>query len=516
MTKRPHILLIILDTMRRDRLSAYGYERTTTPELDAFAEQSTVFDRAISAAQWTIPSHASMFTGLYPTTHQLTEANRKLPHEVPTLAEILQANGYRTAGFCNNPLLGVIDHGLQRGFDDFYNYAGAARNRPILTRRNGVAQAITSRWHKIIRAVSQSFAHNDWLFRASLHPLLTPIWTRSINFKGSTEKSVDDALAYMKHYRAREKDRPTFTFVNLMGAHLPYHPTRDAVQRVAPHVARDKQMTRFIGQFNADAARWASPLESPLSDWQSHAIDAYYDAEIAAQDVHVGRLLSWVQQSGAAEDTLVIVAADHGEGHGDHDFFGHSFVVYQELVHVPLIVHYPATFPQGKRVKNNVSTRRIFHTVLDTAGVKLPVDERHPNANVSGLSLARATNCKPDTENNIAFAEAYPPQTFLNVLKYRSPHLIEEMNLRDVRRGVYHGEHKLAVVGTQIEGLFDISADPKEQNDVTAQHAETATTMQSSINEFVQTAESLREGAVLQTTISDDMAANMRALGYME
>src|SRR5690606_10056998 len=130
---------------------------------------------------------------------------------------------------------------------------------------------------------------------------------------------------------------------------------------------------KFMGRFNADAARWASPVVPPLQDWEHQVIEDFYDAEIAHQDRHLGRLLHALRQSGALDDTMVIIAADHGEGHGDHDFFGHSFVVYQELVHVPLMIHYPERFPAGKKVATNVSTRRLFHTVLDVAGITPPL-----------------------------------------------------------------------------------------------------------------------------------------------
>ena len=100
------------------------------PNLDDFARDATIFERAIAPAQWTIPSHASMFTGNYPGTHQLTQAFQKLSGTYPTLAEILQVEDYHTAAFCNNPLLGVLNHGLQRGFENFYNYAGCISQSP--------------------------------------------------------------------------------------------------------------------------------------------------------------------------------------------------------------------------------------------------------------------------------------------------------------------------------------------------------------------------------------------------
>lgn len=515
MPNRPNVLFIVLDTQRRDRLSTYGHAQETSPELDRFSTDATVFERAVSPAQWTVPAHASLFTGHYASTHQLIEANSKLADAYPTLAEILRASDYHTVGFCNNPLVGVLNNGLQRGFDEFYNYAGAAPNRPLQTRKQMLPRPLTRGWEQFARSVSQVFAHSDFLFRISLHPLLTPIWTRYINYKGSTENSLADAVDYFKHHRSTD-ERPLFMFINLMGTHLPYRPPQDALARVAPHLKRDGAAWRFMRQFNADASRWASPLDAPLADWQEQTINDFYNAEIAAQDALLGRALKKFKQMGALDDTLVIVAADHGEGHGDHGYVGHSFVVYQELVHVPLMIRYPDHFPAGKRVTTNVSTRRLFHTVLDVTGVPAPFAGDHPNANIHGLSLARATNCKPDTEGGVAFSEAFPPQTFLSVLKHRNPHLIHKLNLTDVRRGVYHGEHKLATVGARVEGLFDVQSDPNEVRDVSAQHDAITQNLHTRISSFVQAAESQRVANAQIGDISDDMADHLRALGYME
>ena len=115
MTSRPDILLLVLDTQRVDRLSVYGYERETSPNLDALAADATRFRHAVTPAQWTIPTHTSLFTGYYPAVHRTQQSFSKAPASVPTLAELLQADGYYTAAFCNNPLVGVVDNGLRRG-----------------------------------------------------------------------------------------------------------------------------------------------------------------------------------------------------------------------------------------------------------------------------------------------------------------------------------------------------------------------------------------------------------------
>ena len=514
---QPDILLIVLDTLRRDRLSVYNPALRTSPHLHAFAEGAACFERAISPAQWTIPAHASLFTGVYPTTHQVTQADGMLSGSYATLAEILQAGGYHTAGFCNNPLVGVLQNDLQRGFVDFYNYAGAAVNRPLTRRRNGVQRRLSAGWARFARTVSNRFAHSDRLFQTALHPLLTPVWTRFVNYKGHTRHSIDDLMAYWdQRTRADNHDRPPlFAFLNLMGAHLPYRPPADALRRIDPEISRDRAAQRFMRQFNADAARWASPDEPPLADWQRHIVETYYDAEIAAQDEHLGRLLRHLEHTGALDNTLVLVLADHGEGHGDHGFFGHSFVVYQELVHVPLMIHDPRQ-PGAQRIADSTSTRRIFHTVLDAAGLTPPLDEADPNADVRGLSLLPSSRNGHSAEPDLAFAEAVPPHTFLRLIRSRQPQLIEQLRLDQTRRAVYRGAQKLATVGDSVEALFDVQTDPQETQNLAGERADLSGDLQRELDAFVLAAEYYRMDGPAYHTVSDGVVANLRALGYFE
>ncbi len=511
---KPNILLIILDTQRRDRLSGYGYGRETSPELDSLTGDATVFERAIAPAQWTIPAHASIFTGLYPGVHGLTQADEMLMPELPTLAEILRNTGYQTVGFCNNPLVGVLDNGLQRGFEQFFNYAGATPYRPVDMTRSRSRRKLVRRFRRVARSVTNQFAQSDLLFRLSLNPLFVPLWTRFTNYKGHTEKSINDLIDYWGEYSAGGADKPLFTFLNLMGTHMPYRPPQDYVDRLAPELRRDKHAYRFMRQFNTDAARWASPSVPPLTEWERAVIDGFYDAEISHQDYHLGRLLRFLRDSGELDNTMVIITADHGEGHGDHNFFGHSFVVYQELVHVPLIIHHPQQFPAGKRVSTNISTRRIYHTVLDTVGLKSNTDS--PDGNISALSLAHSLNGRPDAEGGLAFAEAFPPLTFLNVMKHRNPSLIDSLRLRQVRRGVYSGAHKLAMVGGQVEGLFDVALDPAEMQDVAGDNPAVVEDLQRQIGFFVAETESQRAAAGQFGGVDEDVVENLRALGYIE
>lgn len=512
--RKPDILLIVLDTLRRDRLSIYGHQQETSPGFDAFASRAALFERAVAPAQWTIPAHGSIFTGLYPGAHGLTQSNGQLSGMHPTLAEILQVGGYHTAAFCNNPLVGVLNNGLQRGFDKFFNYASAIPYRPYDAHKSELRQRFTRWFRPYARRMGNLFAQSDTLFRMSLNPLLTPVWSKYINFKGSTGLSISDLIAYWTEYHADGAAQPMFTFVNLMGAHLPYHPPRDLVEQFAPELKGDREAFAFMRQFNADGAAWASPPDQPFSELESRTLNAFYDAEIAYQDAQVERLLAYLRETGALDNTVVIITADHGESHGEHQIMGHGFNVYQELVHVPLAVHIP-DMTEGQRVAANVSTRRLFHTVLDLAGVETPLDARDPNANVAGLSLVNLLQDGHghDAEKGIAFSEAFPPSTFLHVLEHRSPAVIDRLRLRFARRAIYSGDHKLVADGDHVEGLFNVAQDPTESQDLQGQQAPQAADLLRQVEAF--SGGQARQSAE-QQEVSEEVVENLRALGYIE
>jgi len=519
-TQRPNILLVVLDTTRRDRLSLYGHAASTSPNLDAFAAGATRYDRAIAAAQWTVPSHASMFTGLYPATHGVTQSTSAISGMHPTAPEILRGAGYQTVAFCNNPLVGVLNNGLQRGFERFYNYASAAPFRPAEERRHPLLKAALRNFRRhVARPIGNQFSQSDTMFRVALNPLFTPLWTRLIRFKGDTGGSVDDLIAYWGAHQAGGAERPLFAFLNLMGAHLPYNPPADALRQVGSPLASAQY--RFMRGFNGNAAAWATPPEEPLPDWQRAALDSFYDAEIYAQDAHLGRLLQWLKTSGTLQNTLVIICADHGEGHGDHGFFGHGFVTYQELVHVPLVIHWPDGEGVGQVEPRNVSTRRIFHTLLAAADVfRPPLDESDPNADVRGLSLSPRSTSEAqwggNTGESAVYSEAYPPSIFLGVIEHSRAPLIARLALDQPRRALYQGDHKLVTVGDQIEGLFHLPDDPAETRDLAAVQSDQAHSLQRELHAFVNSHSARRPEAATFTLDDAGTLDHLRALGYIE
>ncbi|MFL5704743.1 MAG: sulfatase-like hydrolase/transferase, partial [Ktedonobacteraceae bacterium] len=154
MTSRPDIVLLVLDTQRVDRLSCYGSEEEISPYIDELASDATIFNYAVAPAQWTVPSHASMFTGVYPSTHNTLQSFSVLPRTLPTLAERLRDSGYSTVAFCNNPLVGVVNNGLRRGFHSFLNYSGLMTSRP---NQAGVHPSLYNRYRQKFKGIVTNF-----------------------------------------------------------------------------------------------------------------------------------------------------------------------------------------------------------------------------------------------------------------------------------------------------------------------------------------------------------------------
>lgn len=523
--KQPNILLLVLDTQRTDRLSLYGYEKETTPAIDAFAQGGTTFDWGIATAQWTVPSHASMFTGLYPTVHQAVQSYTALSEDIPTVAELLRDNGYRTVGFCNNPLVGVLDNGLKRGFDQFYNYSGYVpitpgkrdKRRPFARfkpRKPGMEKALNT----LTSLIERQFGRSSLLLWFSMQEWFVPFWTLTGRFKGDTSQSLHDVADYLRYHSSAHKEEPFFMFINMMETHLPYHPPRKAMDHWVPYLKRDREARDFLKRFNVQSYRWVAPMLEPFSELEERVLRDVYDAEIAFQDRQLRRVFRSLERSGMLDNTMVIIASDHGESHGDHNFMGHCFVVYNELVRVPLVIRYPEMFPAGELIKDAVSTRRLYHTILEAAGI-----EREAfGQTVEDLSLTRSVEGK-DPEGEVVISEAFPPLNFIDVMELNNPEAIDTFRVRMMRRAIYDGGYKLMTVSDRPDELFYMPDDPFETKnllDNPVGHEKEVLRLERALEDYIVLAEAHRDGTAAgkEIDLSDnpELLERLRGLGYIE
>ncbi|MBN1426858.1 MAG: sulfatase [Anaerolineae bacterium] len=524
MNRKPNIILLVLDTHRAERMSLYGYHKNTTPVLDSLAQTATVFDWAIAPGQWTIPSHASMFTGLYPTVHQTNQSYASLPESTPTLAEILRKGGYKTVGFCNNPLVGVLENGLRRGFDQFYNYGTTFPDVPKIGKDRGLRKLqrilTDGLLKKISTPIERQFGRSPLLLKLATLPVFVPLWARVISFKGNTTQSLQDITDYLRYHHNSSSDQPLFVFVNMMETHLPYHPPPKVMDHWVPYFKRDREAREFLRTFNTQSYRWMAPVTEPLTDWQHQVLVDTYDAEVAYQDRLLRKTFRYLKRSGQLENTMLIVVSDHGESHGDHNFMGHAFSIYNELVRVPLIIHYPEMYPKDRRVTHPVSTRRVFHAILEAAGIE---HDAYGNT-VEELSLARsAAGSDQEPDGEYVVSEAYPPLNFINVMEMSTPEAIDKFRVRMMRRAIYEDSSKLMMVDERTDEFFDVNSDPLELDnllDSPQGYENKILQLEHKIEDFVTLMEAHRSGTVsgerLDYSDNPEILERLRGLGYIE
>ncbi|MES3517491.1 MAG: sulfatase [Natronomonas sp.] len=328
-----NVLLVVLDTVRRDHVGPYGHDRPTTPTLDRLAAEAVVYEQAIAQAPWTLPSHASMFTGRYPSQHGATQESPYLTED-GTLAAALSAAGYETALYSSNAWLSPHT-GVTARFDDHDNTFGPLPGGSS----DGV---LAGAWQRL----------NDGRLQGLATRLVE--WGNVLHERGSggtrTPAVIDRTIEFVD-----ATDR-WFVAVNLMDAHLPYRPPEEAKRRFAPDV--DPNSVCQNSKRHNSGAR-------PIDEAEFADLRRLYDAEISVADRELGRLFDHLRSSGVWDDTVVIVCADHGELHGEFGLFGHEFAVYDPLVHVPLLLNAPGL--DAGRWEAVVELLDIYDTVLDAA-----------------------------------------------------------------------------------------------------------------------------------------------------
>ncbi|MBI4004253.1 MAG: sulfatase [Candidatus Omnitrophica bacterium] len=344
---RPNVLLIVMDTTRADRLSSYGYPRNTTPHLDRFAQEGVLFEQASATAPWTLPSHASLFTGLYVAQHGADTSHRRLDDHLVTLAELLREQGYQTVGFSNNGAVSVAMN-FQQGFEVFEEsrfFRGQAFRQLAIVR-------LLDRFQLPQRGGNAHAAETNKRIRA---------WFE----------------------RRYDRRRPFFLFINYMEPHFSYEP---------PEPYR-RRFLRLPNEVRRSLRRGHAVIKSPppvsLDEPIRETLGDLYDGELAYLDMRIGELLDEFRARKLLDDTVVIVTSDHGENIGHHEILGHHDCVYETLLHVPLIIRYPKALPAGARVGQPVSLVDVLPTLLALLEVRAPALEASlPGYSFVGSGLA--------------------------------------------------------------------------------------------------------------------------------
>lgn len=401
-----NVLLLVMDTQRADHLSLYGYGRNTSPRLDSIAARSVVFDNASANSSWTLPTHATMFTGKLPFEHRAGIMGRsRLDSRYATIAEALSARGYATGGFVANTFWAGRHTGLNRGFQRYRDHYGSA------------ADAITR------TALGRRFAYD-----------VMPLFG-FVDVPG--RKRASDVNREMLSWLDAIGDRPYFAFLNYFDVHSPLLPPRPfagAYSGMSPA----EQKSHAIAVKDLDGAQ-APPQPAELQKM----VDAY-DESIRYLDYEIGNLLDSLERRGKLGNTLLIITSDHGESWGEHGLMFHGQSLYREVTHVPLIVHLPGNQQSAHR-RGAVGLDQIPATIAAFTGV--------PRNRFPGLSL---------------FADSSSQHGVLIQLPRRNTRSAAQPASRSSLAGLVTGRWQYVQSSSGSE-IFDLAADPRGLVDVSRQ-----------------------------------------------
>ena len=438
-----NVVVILIDTLRADKLRSYGRTRVETPEMERFVGTSTLFQRCQAPSNWTKPSCASVLTGLHPPTHRALSESSALPRSVTMCSEVFQGSGFRTAALIANGYL-ARDFGFGQGWNLYRNY--------IRERRRTEAEGV-----------------------------------------------YDDAIDWME----RNREERMFVYIQTIDPHVPYDPPSSDLRRYDAAPYSGPVRNRSTGHLLEDIKRGRVTMTAR----DRERLEALYDGEVTYHDRHFGRFMTRLEELGLLDSTMFVVTSDHGEEFFEHDSVGHGHNLYQELLHVPLIMRWPGVTTAGQRLGQVCSLVDITPTILDATGLEAP-------AETEGRSLVPDLRGAPPPVNSAAFSSQW-----------------DTGNNRELGWTARIGDWKLRMRGPANTYLNNLATDPRERRDLDEDNPVALRATRIALGQFLGSP-SLRHWAAAaparggrrpsarprdeSATMSPELCEQLRALGYLD
>lgn len=407
MKKRyPNILLIVMDTARAKSMSLYGHRNRTTPNLERISEEATVYKYCFSTAYWTIPSHASLFSGLYPSEHgSYADTHMSLNTQLALLPWVLKKHGYSTECISCNPFLSK-KFNYDFGFDVMKNLVlrfddmGAENVKRMVSGKKRREQLVN-----LMKYVFKERRIKD-VFKAVVNWLDNPDNALK-NSAPLTLKANKKILNFIKDHK--NHGSPWFLFVNFIQCHGKYNPPEPYRYKFAE---KNPEIEKRIWNFNNldyYAGNWTP---SPEETEYMHRL---YEGEILFLDSVIGEIYDYLKKLGTLYNTVLIITSDHGEHFGEKGHFGHAFSIYNEIFHIPLIIKYPHGIVNSKEDHRLSQINDLYATILDVLESPLPA----PGSSFSLLGSNR---------REYAVLQTFHPRDSITFegLKRRNPQFHEE------------------------------------------------------------------------------------------
>lgn len=439
-----NVLFVTVDSLRADYTCCVGNPPVETPNIDQLAANGVTFTNAFAQGPFTTFSMPSLFTARYPSGLDYTSFGDGSVvgvsiNDERTFVEVLNEAGYATAGIHSNPLLSNLFN-FNRGFDHFDADLPFADSN------------VSSRYKLLFNKIRRVFRKHAYL---------------------PAETVTDRAVSWVE---GRNDERPFFLWTHYMDVHGPY---------------QSKRGLNYYSKMKAERLwRKAVHHSDSLTDEEASTLEEAYREEIRYTDRHIGRLLDGVNDV-TTGPTLAVLTADHGDGFGEHDFYGHPHELYEELIHVPLIIRFPPSIDAGQAVESPVELLDVAPTILDVADLDLP-ETFEGGSLVSNDAMAEESESKAISE-----AEITPPYVGA----------VRTENWKYIAHGV-----------NDVEYLFDLHGDSSEHRDVSDERTEILVNLRETLVDHrqrdaaKQQPKHARSGEIEDEQVQD----RLKKLGYLE
>lgn len=474
-SNKPNILIMVIDSLRADHVSCYGYHRETTPNIDRLAAEGCVFEAAISAAPFSPASYASIFSNLYPHQHGVNgDTVRVWPDTWPRLPEQMQGNGYYTFGVSNNSFVSA-EMNATRGFHVFVG----PRQSWMLRQHN----RLTSRLRKYVGDRTARLIDSSRLL--SQH-------------KGDSNKAIKATKALIQGAA-----RPFFGVIILMDPHAVYNPSRrdfctDARQVKAffRHVSGRQMWPRVMAR------------RAMLSSEELRVAIDLYDGEILYADRCVGQLCEWLGTQHLLDDTILVITSDHGEAFGEHGVWGHGFCLNDCVTRVPLVLGCRRYWTPGTRTKGLVQLHDIHDLCLSVANTGEP----SPGEFAHCLTQASDPNW---TERTSAFSEFSVQHGSLEFFRRVNPDFVPGQ-WGESMWAIRSQDWRYIEYGNGGQELYDLRADQGERTSVHTEHFDVCAELQRRLQAHRDDRPCNLEPEEAPQQVDETVLERLRALGYIE
>jgi len=430
------VILITIDTLRQDHLGYTGYPRNTSPFIDRLAAEGVVFATAISGSSHTGPSHATIFSGIYPLQHGVMHNYDGFAPAVPTLAVMLRQAGFKTAAFASVSFL----EGITRGFDVVStNDTKRAAQRASITLQKAL------QWTEALQTGDRYFL---WVHFFDPHMWKSKRWIRPKEIAAArADSSLDEA-----------------------------------------------EILAFLEREHGLVAGWNREEGGPMA-----AVDRY-DAQIVKVDSQIERLFESLEERGLLEHSVIILTADHGEGLGSHNMSGHGIYVYEEQVHVPLVLRFDDGRYAGRVVQEVVRHVDLLPTIAELTGAEVDLSYLP----LQGRTLLELLGKDVEPEPRLAFSQRRPADELRTAAGWEKGDI---QSVRDATfKYIYHSEGD--------DELYDLVRDPLESENIADRSPAVLARMREARQQLYE--HMMSRGAGAAAIINHDNIEELRALGYMQ